>query len=205
MAMNSTHGTTSINRQAFEALVRPCFDSLYRTAYRMTGDRHSAEDLVQETCLKSYANLHSFKSGTNFRAWLFRIMTNTFIDARRRNSKAPVLSGDLAYVDAAAFKATAAAPYAQSEPEIHILHRTFKSDALKAMAPEIRAVLSLALLEEFSYREIADVVSCPIGTVRSRLNKGRTMLRAALRDYQPGGQTKPSETVINSLEENDNT
>ncbi|HAA90901.1 MAG TPA: RNA polymerase subunit sigma-24 [Rhodospirillaceae bacterium] len=189
---------SKILRQAYEALLLPCIDPLYGTAFRMTGDRQAAEDLVQEACLKAYANFRQFEDGTNFKAWIFRIMTNAFIDSRRRDSRMilPFTSG--AEPEAVTSTGHGLQSPQTTAPEVHILYREFKSEALKAMAElptETRAVVALALLEEFTYREISEAVGCSVGTVRSRLNRGREQLRKALREYVPEPVSRPSRAV----------
>jgi len=192
-------------RPAFEALLRPCIGSLYGAAYRMCGERQAAEDLVHETCLKAYARFSQYQDGSNFKAWLFRIMTNAFIDLWRKDGRSPVFSADDSYLDAASANDVSCAANRNLDPEIHVLYRTFKSDALKAMAElpvKLRVVVALAFLEEFSYQEIAEVVDCPVGTVRSRLNRGREKLRIALRDYRPAERAAPGEVVSISPDDN---
>jgi len=175
-------------REAYEELVRPCIDALYRTALRMTGDSHAAEDLVQETCLKAFRGFHGYETGTNFKAWLFRILTNACIDSRRKNARAPFVDMDDDHLDQIASTATTNPAGDPQGPEIHVLYKTFRSEAFRAMAelpPDIRIVVALALLKEFTYQEIAEVAGCPVGTVRSRLSRGRQKLQAALWDYVP--------------------
>lgn len=184
-AWEMTDGATSGGtRQAYERLVRPCLPSLYRTALRMTGDAPAAEDLVQDACLKAYCGFDRFQKGTNFKAWLFRIMTNRFIDTKRGAARAPALDPRDVDVDTI----TGIDSTTHGNPEIHVLYKTFRSEAFRAMdtlPPDIRAVVALSLLREFSYQEIADVVGCPIGTVRSRLSRGREQLRDRLMDFVP--------------------
>lgn len=171
-------------RAQFDALVRPHIRSLYRTALRLVGDSHGAEDLTQETCLKAYRAFDSFEDGTNFRAWLFRIMSNLSIDQARRNARAPFVAWDEADVSQAVVKLGAE----PDQPDVHFLHKSFRDDAFRAiskLSPDVRLVVSLALIEGFSYQEIADVAGCPVGTVRSRLNRGRQVLREELKEYVP--------------------
>lgn len=190
MADARHHGVPSISaeggRRAYEALIRPCVDALYRTALRMTGNNHEAEDLVQETCLRAYSAFGQFQRGSNFKAWVFRILTNAFIDRQRKSARAPFVDVE----DDALERLTALSPAGRKDPEVHVLYRSFRSEAFQAMAalpPDVRIVVALALLEAFTYQEIADVVGCPIGTVRSRLSRGRRQLQAALREFVPDG------------------
>lgn len=182
-------------RAQFDALVRPHTRSLYRTALRLVGDSHSAEDLMQETCLKAYRAFDSFEDGTNFRAWLFRIMSNLSIDQARRNARAPFVVWDEAEVS----QAVVTNGSEPDQPDVHFLHKSFRDDAFRAIAkltPDVRLVVSLALIEGFSYQEIADVAGCPVGTVRSRLNRGRQVLRSELRDYVPHDDESEADTSL---------
>lgn len=177
-------------RQAYEVLVRPYIGPLYRTALRMTGDGQAAEDLVQDTCLKAYCAFDRFEAGTNFKAWLFRILTNGYIDTCRKHARSPVIASD-------PIDRVWGDPHGES-PEVHILFKDFRSEAFRAMAelpPETRAVVSLSLADSFTYREIADMTGVPVGTVRSRLSRGREILRDRLREFLPtrspiGGEEK---------------
>jgi RNA polymerase sigma-70 factor (ECF subfamily) len=156
----------------------------------MTGDRHAAEDLVQETCLRAYRGFAGFSHGTNFKAWLFRILTNACIDGRRRDSRMALVELTDDRLGTEAMEGTLGRSGQPMGPEIHVLRKTFRSAAFQAMTtlpPDIRAVVALALLEGFSYQEIADIVGCPVGTVRSRLSRGRQHLQQALQEYVPCG------------------
>jgi len=173
------------SRDEFDQLVRPHVDMLYRTALRMTADSHLAEDLVQETCLRAFRSFDSFKKGTNFKAWVFRILSNAVIDNARRNANVSFIEWDDS-------ETGNDRPGTHSSigrcPEVHVLHQSFMNDAFKAMmrlSPEIRMVVALSILEEFSYDEIAQSVGCPVGTVKSRLSRGRKQLQEELGDYLP--------------------
>lgn len=173
------------SRDEFDRLTRPHVEMLYRTALRMSADSHTAEDLVQETCLRAFRAFGSYKKGTNFKAWLVRILSNLVIDNARRNAK-------VSFVEWNDEEGSDSWLGARSDigrsPEVHVLHKSFMNDAFKAMtrlSPEIRMVVSLAILEEFSYEEIAESVGCPVGTVRSRLSRGRKQLQEELGDYLP--------------------
>ncbi len=178
-----------LSRDEFDQLVRPHVEMLYRTALRMTADSHMAEDLVQETCLRAFRSFDSFKKGTNFKAWIFRILSNATIDNARRNANVTFIEWD-------DDKTGNMSPGAFSEigrsPEVHVLHQSFMNDAFKAMmnlSPEIRIVVALSILEGFSYDEIAQSVGCPVGTVKSRLSRGRKQLQQVLGDYVPAKKT----------------
>ncbi len=173
------------SRDEFDQLVRPHVDMLYRTALRMTADSHLAEDLVQETCLRAFRAFETFKKGTNFKAWVFRILSNAAIDNARRNANVTFIEwddGETGNGGPGAYGAIG------RNPEVHVLHQSFMNDAFKAMmrlSPEIRMVVALSILEEFSYDEIAQSVGCPVGTVKSRLSRGRKQLQEELGDYLP--------------------
>jgi len=174
-----------LSRDEFDRLTRPHVELLYRTALRMTADTHSAEDFVQETYLNAFRSLGSFEPGTNIKAWLMRILSNLIIDNNRRNAKMSFIEWD----DQTSSDIWSRAHLELSRnPEVHILHKSFLTDACKAMtrlSPEIRMVVALAVLEEFSYSEIAESVGCPVGTVRSRLSRGRKQLQQELGEYLP--------------------
>jgi RNA polymerase sigma-70 factor (ECF subfamily) len=156
--------------------VLPLVDQLYRAALRYTRTPADAEDLVQETMAKAYAGFHSFRAGTNLRAWLFRIMTNTWISSYRTAQRRPdeVLSADVTDVrlSAATPSAELAALDAMGDDEV--------LDALRALPEGQRMVVYYADVEGFRYKEIAAIMDMPLGTVMSRLHRGRRNLRALL-------------------------
>ncbi len=175
-------------RSAFEAMLRPCFDSLYRTALRMCGDHMNAQDIVQETCLKAYKGFSSYQYDTNFKAWIFRILKNHCIDSHRKSMRSPKVELNEDFPDMAGHTDKQYSQYELQGAELHLLNKSFRAEALHAMrelSPDIRIVVILALLEEISYQEIAEVVGCPIGTVRSRVSRGRGYLKESLKDYNP--------------------
>jgi RNA polymerase sigma-70 factor (ECF subfamily) len=156
--------------------VLPLVDQLYRAALRYTRTPADAEDLVQETMAKAYAGFHSFRAGTNLRAWLYRIMTNTWISSYRTAQRRPdeVLSADVTDVrlSAATPSAELAALDAMGDDEV--------LDALRALPEGQRMVVYYADVEGFRYKEIAAIMDMPLGTVMSRLHRGRRNLRALL-------------------------
>jgi RNA polymerase sigma-70 factor (ECF subfamily) len=156
-------------------------DALYQTALRLTHNRAEAEDLVQETCLRAFRSFHRFNPGTNCRAWMFTIMRNVFLN-RVRHAAREVLDPDMAMLDTATQSATVARP-ARDNPEEEFLQTVVHGDvdrALRSLPMVFREAVVLADLEGLSYKEVADVVGCPIGTVMSRLSRGRHLLRHAL-------------------------
>lgn len=182
----------SRKKERFEVSTKPHLDALYRTAYRMTGHAQTAEDAVQETCLKAFRAFHTFQTGTNYRAWLFRIMTNTCIDWRQRNvsfQTVDIHSLPEGFHRTGVWQAPGTT---DAGPEINILHKAFREDVLRAVArlqPKIRLVVVLVVFEEYTYAEIAEIIDCPVGTVRSRLHRGRQQLRVDLSKYQTSPKT----------------
>ena len=171
----------------FERDVVPFLSQLYPAALRMTRNPSDAEDLVQETFTKAYAAFHQFKPGTNLRAWLHRILSNTFITGYRKKRREPAwaLSGELAgdwQVSADPLTPPAASAETQA------LERLADSDILRALRElpaEFRLAIYLADIEGYPYREVAEIMGTPIGTVMSRLHRGRARLRARLAAYAP--------------------
>jgi RNA polymerase sigma-70 factor (ECF subfamily) len=165
----------------FEAQALPHLDALYRTALRMTGQGASAEDLVQETYLRAWRNHHRFEPGTNFRAWIFTILTNVYINDYRRKSHAPVAT-DFAEGEPAG----AEEPPRLSVEEVEALKDRLGDEAkaaIEKVPPEFRLPFLLCTFEDMSYKEIAEVVGIPIGTVMSRIFRARRILRAELAGF----------------------
>lgn len=178
---NRSEGDPQLKVFEENALVH--LDELYATALRYTKNEKDAEDLVQETFLKAYTNWHRFELGTNSRAWLFTILTNTFINKYRRKKKEREIlnSDDLRPIEQNFFNRERSQFY--DSPEREAMNKTFTSDvqnALEALPEEFRMVVVLADLNDFSYKEIAHILDCPVGTVMSRLFRGRKMMRESL-------------------------
>jgi RNA polymerase sigma-70 factor (ECF subfamily) len=168
----------------FEQTALVHLDALYRSALRFTRNRAEAEDVLQETFLKAFRSFHRFNPGTSCRAWLFTILRNTFLN-RVRDARWEVLEKDADAWEGAAESATAD-PSAGASPEEEFFQTVLHGDvdrALKALPLVFREAVVLVDLEGLSYKEVAQVLGCPIGTVMSRLSRGRRLLRRALRAF----------------------
>jgi RNA polymerase sigma-70 factor (ECF subfamily) len=166
-----------LSADSFEELAMPLFDSLYNFARWLTHDREEAEDLVQETYAKALKGFGSFAAGTNFRAWMYRILRNTFLTSRTGLKSGMTVSLD------SGEGAEPAVPATTETPESLFLERASQQMVQEAIAelPAIfREVVLLCDVEEMSYQEIAQVISIPIGTVMSRLARARNALRVTL-------------------------
>jgi RNA polymerase sigma-70 factor (ECF subfamily) len=170
----------------FESITIPFVDALYNTAYRMTRNAQDAEDLVQETYLKAYKYYDKFEEGTNLKAWLFKILKNTFINSYRKKQQAP-LESDFAEIEDS-FESLVRDDVARKikSPEEEFLANVLDEDlqrALDDLPDDFRMVLMLADLESFSYKEIAEILDVPVGTVMSRLYRARRLLESAMLTY----------------------
>jgi RNA polymerase sigma-70 factor (ECF subfamily) len=169
-------------KERFERDVVPLLPSLYSAALRMTRNPADAEDLVQETTLRAYRGFAGFQEGTNLKAWLYRILTNTFINSYRKKQREPQTVPDDNVEDWYLYDRLAAQS-SESSAETTVLESMPDEDvkaALDALPEGYRMAVLLADVEGFSYREIADILEIPIGTVMSRLHRGRRALEKAL-------------------------
>jgi RNA polymerase sigma-70 factor, ECF subfamily len=175
---------TRAKHREFEQEAVPHMDILYNYALRMTSNADDANDLVQETFLKAYRFWDKYEKGTNIRAWLFRIMKNSYINRYRKETKEPET---VDYNDIQNFYNTiryeSADPNDLQETIFGGLLEDDVARAIESLPEDFRTVVILCDIEGLSYEEISDFVHCPIGTVRSRLHRGRKMLRAKLYRY----------------------
>lgn len=168
----------------FETEMLPNIDALYRFAFKLTGNEDDANDLVQDTFLKAYRFISSYEKGSNAKAWLFRILKNSFINNYRKASKQP---NQVDYEEAETYLNTGLSARTSSIDGRDKLFGGMIGDevtrSLNALPVDFRTVIILCDIEEFTYEEIAKIVDIPIGTVRSRLHRARKMLREMLTEY----------------------
>jgi RNA polymerase sigma-70 factor (ECF subfamily) len=181
-AMSQVEDATSgTDLPSWEQIVEDHSARVYRLAYRLTGNAHDAEDLTQEVFVRVFRSLHTFQPGT-FEGWLHRITTNLFLDGARRKSRIRF--------DALPEDADNRLPSSALTPDVAFANQMFDADietALAALPPDFRAAVVLCDVEGLSYEEIADVLGVKMGTVRSRIHRGRALLRKALAHRAPTG------------------
>ena len=168
----------------FERDALPFSDQLYGMALKMTRHAADAEDLVQETYAKAFSSFHQFQEGTNLKAWLYRILTNAYINTYRKAQRSPQISDSAEIEDWQLARAETHHSAPTASAEVEALSRLTDSTivaAMRALKEEYRYVVYLADVEGFAYKEIAEIVDTPIGTVMSRLSRGRSQLRQTLR------------------------
>ena len=185
--MSDTPQPSAELRKLFEDQALTFMDQLYAAALRMTRNPADAGDLVQETYVKAYAAFTSFEQGTNLKAWLYRILTNTFINSYRKNQRSPYQGTideleDWQLGGAESLTQERTTRSAEAEAIDHLPDSDVKA-ALQSIPEDFRLAVYLADVEGFSYQEIADIMKTPVGTVMSRLHRGRRLLRDLLADY----------------------
>jgi RNA polymerase sigma-70 factor (ECF subfamily) len=177
---------TDRTRREFESLSLEHLDALYSAGLRLTRNERDSEDLVQDTYLRAFRFFDKFERGTNMKAWLFKILTNTFINKYRRRVK------ERTVVEGAAREAgnerfvTHEPTESASDPERYFFEKLLSDDVIRSidtLPVDFRLVVILADLQEFSYKEIAEILDCPVGTVMSRLFRGRKILQKNLLGY----------------------
>jgi len=171
-------------QEDFNDEIIPHLDALYNFGLRLTADPNDAEDLVQDTIVKAYRFFSSYEKGTKAKAWLFRILKNSYINNYRKKSKKP---SEVDYDEVASFYESIRAERTETSDLEDKMFRDLIDDdlskALNSIPEDFRTVVLLCDVEDFTYEEIANMLDVPIGTIRSRLHRGRNLLKAQLMDY----------------------
>lgn len=179
-------------QEDFEEEIIPHLDAMYNFALRLTSDPNDAEDLVQDTIVKAFRFFSSYEKGTNAKAWLFRILKNSYINNYRKKSKQP---NQVDYDEVSSFYETIRADRTDtSDLEDRMFRELIDDDisnALEELPEDFRTVVLLCDVEGFTYEEIANMLDVPIGTIRSRLHRGRNLLKSQLMDYAEKRGYKP--------------
>jgi len=179
--------TQTAKRRSFETTALPHLSGMYGAAFRLTRNPSDAEDLLQDTMLRAYRFWDSYKQGSNCRAWLYKILTNTFLNGYQRKKRGrEVLQSAAAEQSVLDGVLVQERSQEQATPEEQLLSATLSEPverALSLMPADFRVAVVLCDIEEFSYKEIADIMECPVGTVMSRLYRGRRILKKELKSF----------------------
>lgn len=189
-------GKSHKSRRRFEEEALVHTEALYRAALRMTKNESDAQDLIQETMLRAYKNFHRFEEGTNCRAWLFKIMTNTFINIYRSKQKESTSVSFDDVDDNFLYSQLESSADTTGDPERDFLAKMIDEDVVEAieqLPEEFRMVVVLAFYEGYAYQEIAEILGIQVGTVKSRLHRGRKMLQKLLWQYAQDRRTTKEE------------
>ncbi|MEZ7667607.1 MULTISPECIES: sigma-70 family RNA polymerase sigma factor [unclassified Rothia (in: high G+C Gram-positive bacteria)] len=195
MAETNTAADTRELRERFTADAMQYVDQLYAAALRMSRNSADAEDLVQETYMKAFASYHQFTEGTNLKAWLYRILTNTYINLYRKRKREPQQSQGETVEDwqlAQAGEHDAVGLRSAEAEALSALPNTEVREALNELSEDFRMVVYYSDVEGFAYKDIAEILDIPMGTVMSRLHRGRRILREKLLDYARENGLRPS-------------
>jgi len=208
-AVDTATETAEERRIRFERDAMQYVDQLYSAAMRMARNPADAEDLVQEAYTKAFSAFHQYKPGTNLKAWLYRILTNTYINLYRKRQREPLQSNSDTIEDWQLARAESHTSRGLRSAEAEALDHLPDSDvkrALQAIPEEFRLAVYFADVEGFAYKEISDIMNTPIGTVMSRLHRGRKMLRDLLADYAAErgfkGAVESQDTAATTKQEN---
>ncbi|MDR6413877.1 sigma-70 family RNA polymerase sigma factor [Pseudarthrobacter sulfonivorans] len=208
-AVDTATETAEERRIRFERDAMQYVDQLYSAAMRMARNPSDAEDLVQEAYTKAFSAFHQYKPGTNLKAWLYRILTNTYINLYRKRQREPLQSNSDTIEDWQLARAESHTSRGLRSAEAEALDHLPDSDvkrALQAIPEEFRLAVYFADVEGFAYKEISDIMNTPIGTVMSRLHRGRKMLRDLLADYAAErgfkGAVESQDTAATTKQEN---
>lgn len=168
-------------RAEFESLVTPLMGPLYRTALRLTREPDDASDVVQESCLRAFRTFDNFRSGTDAKAWMFTILYSVFINRWKKSRRTDSVSIDV--LEGAYAQLVVEPPQSSGESEWGEMESPEVEAALESLPETFRSAVLMVDVNEFSYEEAAAVLGCPVGTLRSRLFRGRRLLFGAVRDY----------------------
>lgn len=198
--MKTTELKSEATRKQFEELALPLLDQLYATAYRFTGNATDAQDLVQDTFVRAFSSFHTFQTGSNLRAWMYKILQNTFINNYRRAQRRPIEIDSEDTTDWEMYQASTHDPTGLKSAEAEAFNSLTDEvvvRALEELPSQYREAVVLADVEGFTYQEIADLMGTPAGTVMSRIHRGRAMLRQRLADY-----ARKNGIIVAKVEEN---